>query len=297
MVSDPDFENFLHYLKAERRLAKNTVASYIGDLSAWRAAGLDFSENSSPSPTAFREVLQKLENLRLSQATAARRTASLRAYLRFRSLRNSSWESLMKLLPAGNVSEKAPKALSLREIELLLDFEPSSDSNALRNRALLELMYAAGLRVSEAINLEWSAVDERAGLLRVMGKGSKERLTPFTERAAHWLFLYKQRVWESWSKQALKRNANFVFLSSQKKPLSRMGVWKITKARALACGVDHVHPHVLRHSFATHLLQGGADIRFVQSLLGHSSLGTTERYIKLADDELIKVFAEIHPLR
>jgi len=289
-------EDFRAYMDGERRLSKNTVDSYLSDLNFWQLAGLDLSRPESPAAQSLRDALKTQSAQALSDATLARRSAALRLYVKFKSLQNPSWIGLLDEVPSGKLSSTFPKALDIDEIERLLDFEVL-EPRLLRNRALLELMYAAGLRVSEAITLQWSAVDERAGVLRVMGKGNKERLVPFSERAGHWLKKYREEIWPEWSAGAGRKDSEKVFLSHLKKGLSRMGVWKIIHQRALVAAIEGVHPHVLRHSFATHLLQGGADVRFVQLLLGHQSLNTTERYLKIADEELIKLFEEFHPLR
>lgn len=290
-------EDFQWYVQGEKRLAKNTVESYASDLRAWMEAGLDLESDAVPSSAQLRGVLLKFETEGLKPATLARRSACLRLFIRFRSLRSPEWEKILEAIPVSRMGENFPKALNLTDIQKILDFDPGSDPEARRDRAMLELLYAAGLRVSELADLKITQIERRAGWLRIQGKGGKERIVPFTERAGHWLEKYLEEVRPVWADQTPRRYAEHVFLSRRLKPLSRMGIWKILHKRSLVCGVDGVHPHIFRHSFATHLLQGGADIRFVQALLGHSSLGTTERYIKVADDELRKLFDDIHPLR
>ncbi|MBS1984694.1 MAG: tyrosine-type recombinase/integrase [Bdellovibrionales bacterium] len=290
-------EEFRWYIDGERRLARTTVESYLSDLKAWERAGFPVQSVHPPSAQELMRALEFFEQEKSKAATLARRAASLRLYVRFRALRDVSWDDLLKDIPVSKGTDALPKALSREDMERLLDFDPGQDPSALRDRALLELMYASGLRVSEAIELKVSAVDSRAGLLRVMGKGSKERLVPFTDRAGGWLERYLEEVRPAWAAKAQRKYADFLFLSYRCRPLTRMGVWKILHRRALAQGVDDVHPHILRHSFATHLLRGGADVRFVQALLGHASLSATERYIKVADDELTRLFRDFHPLK
>ncbi len=291
-------EDFEWFLSGERRLAKNTAASYRYDLGAWTGAGLDFSRPEPPTSAEFLKALELFDGEGLRATTLNRRLATFRAFVKFRALARPDWEDLLKEVPTAKNELRLPKALGVDQVQALLEFEGSDPSpqNALRNRALLELIYAAGLRVSEAIELTWPQIDERRGLLRVMGKGQKERLVPVTERAFQWLKAYREEVWPAWSDPRSRRYAEVVFLSARRKPLTRMAVWKILAKRALAAGLDHVHPHVLRHSFATHLLQGGADVRAVQLLLGHQSLNTTERYLKVTDDELLGLFRNHHPL-
>ncbi len=291
-------EDFEWFCSSEKRLSQNTVSSYLFDLKAWVREGLNLESQQAPKVDEIREMLERFEKSeKIKASSLARRQSSLRAFARFRSFQAPHWEELLRVLIPGKVSEPWPAALSVADIEKLLDFEaPLFEAQLVRNRALLELMYATGLRVSEALALEWNQVDERSQTLRVLGKGQKERMVPFTDRA--WLHLsrYRESAWVTWSEGLPKEKAAVVFMSHLKKPLTRMAVWKILHKRSLVCGLEGVHPHVLRHSFATHLLQGGADVRFVQLLLGHSSLNTTERYLKLADDELKELFAKHHPL-
>ena len=298
VILEKNLDDFLWYLQGEKRLAPNSLSAYKTDLKIWQDAGLGIFGKVTPSRETLVGVLEKFEAENRKSSTLSRRVASLRSYLRFRSILDVSWETLLEELPTPREELPFPKALSVSEVEKLLDFEPGADARLLRNRALLELIYASGLRVSEALNLSWSALEPGRRVLRVLGKGSKERFVPYSERAGRWLELYRERVWPDWQANALKKHRDIIFLSHLSKPLTRMAVWKILQKRSLEGGLEtQVHPHMLRHSFATHLLQGGADVRVVQLLLGHSSLNTTERYLKITDSELRQVFDEYHPLR
>jgi len=292
------FEDFSAFLSSEKRLSANTVSSYLFDLKSWSDRGFNLSGKVPPTIQEFRKILENLDSLEnFKKSTLTRRNASLRAFVKFRSLSFPQWEEFLAHIPKLQATDSWPEARSVAEIEKLLDFsEDASKPEVLRNKAMLELMYASGLRVSEACTLEWNQIDERAMVLRVLGKGSKERLVPFGERAWEFLERYRDRVWSEWVVGAKKSESRKVFLSHLKRGLSRMGVWKILHNRALTSGLEHIHPHVLRHSFATHLIEGGADVRFVQVLLGHSSLNTTERYLKIADKELAKMVEKHHPL-
>lgn len=291
-------DDFSVFLRSEKRLSPHTVTSYSFDLQAWIAKGLDVVASHPPTSQWIAETLKEfLDSEKLLPSSIARRQASLRSFVRYKSLSQADWERVLKYLPSGKAQDSWPEARPLEEIEQFLDFEPQTfEKEKLRNKALLELMYASGLRVSEAISIEWSQIDERAMIARIFGKGQKERLVPFTERAWLWLELYRKTVWGSWSEGAKRADSKKVFLSHLKKPLSRMGVWKILQKRSLEAGIDHLHPHVLRHSFATHLIEGGADVRFVQAMLGHGSINTTERYLKVADKELVTMVEKYHPL-
>ncbi len=297
-MSRAPFEDFFWYMGAEKRLSKNTVSAYVSDLHAWKAAGLNLGLTAVPPVEDLQRVLEVFSKNNLAPATLARRTAALRLFVHFQSLKEPLWESLLAELPRGGSIDALPLALSVEEIERFLNFDVSPTKPLqLRNKALLELMYASGLRVTEAVELCWAGVDFRGGLLRFSGKGGRERIVPFTERAGSWLEKYREEVWPLWSKNLPKKYADTVFLGPRRRGLSRMGLWKIIHKRSLEAGLQHVHPHILRHSFATHLLKGGTDIRYVQALLGHATLGTTERYLKVSEQELTKIFAEIHPLK
>lgn len=226
------------------------------------------------------------------------RLSALRSYIKHELVpQQDAYYEILNEIPIYKCSEKFPYALSLDEIETFLNFDVNiSDPITFRNRSLFELMYATGLRVSEVISLEWSQVDERHGWLKVLGKGSKVRIVPYSERAGEWLFKYRDSIWKHWSEKASKSQKKLVYLSSRNKMFSRMGLWKALNQRSLVAGIKHVHPHMLRHSFATHLLQGGADIRAVQTLLGHNSLNTTERYLKITDQRSFFDGEKYHPL-
>jgi len=294
---DHVLDDFRWYIEGEKRLAKNSITSYLSDLRIWGSAGFPL-EGSAPPPAAdLREVLRKSFESPLKPASYARKCAALRLFIRYRALMSPDWEPLLEEIPVTKLPESLPKALSVNDIERLLDFDPGPEPRLIRDRALLELMYASGLRVSEALGLEWKQVEEKREVLRVRGKGGKERFVPYSARAAAWLERYRLATPELWRQRAPRMHQDAVFLSHRSRPLTRMGIWKILRKRGLEVDIEGLHPHILRHSFATHLLQGGADVRIVQLLLGHSSLNTTERYLKLSDTELKKLFEEIHPLR
>lgn len=294
-------DDFRMYLLNERRLSIRTVDSYISDLEAWIKAGLRFDESANDIARLWPEAWKTMSDLNFEASTSARRVASLRSWIRYRAQRQSSdlggseFIDILARLPKFTPPQSFPQALTVDEIDLILSFEPETDLE-FRNRALFELVYASGLRASEVLSLEWAAVDERRETLRILGKGSKERVVPFSNRAADWLFRYQKDVWPQLVERAQPAFRNRVFLNQRGTGLSRMGLWKLIHKRAQDVGLEGVHPHVLRHSFATHLLQGGADLRAVQLLLGHESIVTTERYVAMSDHELFRVFRDYHPL-
>lgn len=198
------------------------------------------------------------------------------------------------LLELPKLSKGLPKALSESEIEALLNAPDTGTETGLRDRAMIELMYATGLRVSELVNLPSTAVNLRQGVLRVMGKGSKERLVPMGEEAQHWLERYVQ---SARSALAGKKTVPHLFLTGHAEAMTRQQFWGLIKKTAIQAGIDSgkVSPHGLRHSFATHLLNHGADLRALQMLLGHSSLSTTQIYTLVAKEGLKRLHQAHHP--
>ncbi len=296
----PSLEDFLWYLQGERRFSKNTVESYRFDLNFWVSVGMDLETSQPPSLSFFSSMIEKFQASDMASTSKARRLSALRLFIRYKSLLSSAdaedWLQRLTITPTIREEMPLPKALALNQVESFLDFDPGLDAALLRDRALFELIYASGLRISEALGLTWGAVRFEDELLLVQGKGSKERWVPSSKRALTWLQRYRDLAWKDWALAATKKFRDHVFISARGSPLTRMGAWKAFHRRSLLSGVDEVHPHVLRHSFATHLLQGGADVRAVQLLLGHQNLTTTERYLKIDDQELKKLFAEFHPL-
>lgn len=294
---DESLEEFLWYLSSERRLSENTAQSYKSDLLEWSKILGDLTR--IPSQSELMAALKDSHELDWARATHARRRAALRHYARYMMLFNPAWSIVLDVVPSSKSEAKFPKALSLDEIKLILDFWPQPNISSVeefRDKAMLEIMYASGLRVSEIKDLRWSDVQFENGWLRVVGKGDSERIVPVSERALKVLREYQlvaKTVWHEFVGGHLKDR---VFLSKRLRPLSRMGIWKLVRKRGDAVSLEGLHPHILRHSFATHLLQGGADVRVVQILLGHSSLNATERYLKISDKEVFDLFSEFHPL-
>lgn len=284
---------FIKYIQLEKRLSASTVEAYRTDLLGWKELGLDLDHFAVPTVSELKSALDSLPPL--SEASLARKVSALRHFAKFSVIQGLAYEEFIEELPTGFHTKKFPKALAVEEVILLLESEDAIEPRSLRNRAMLEILYAGALRVSELCSLCWVDFSERSYVLKVSGKGSKERLVPISERAAEWLGRYRDQVWPLWAATLPKRHEGRVFISSHKRPLSRMAVWKILHQAAVRVGLN-AHPHMLRHSLATHLLQGGADVRFVQAMLGHSSLDTTERYLKISDQELHRVFKDHHPL-
>ena len=292
---------FLDYLAVERGLASNTLAAYRRDLrryTGWlAAAGID-----DPAAAGEDDVVAFLGELRAGSTPAgsryrassvARNLAAVRGFHRFLVRERLAVSDPSRDLDSPKVPASLPKALSVEQVEALLGAVAGDEPRALRDRALLETLYAAGLRVSEATALDLDDVDLEDGLVRAFGKGSKERLVPIgrAARAALGAWLVRGRP-----NLAGPRAGPALFLNAQGSRLTRQGCWKILRHHARRAGLDGVvSPHVLRHSFATHLLAGGADVRSVQELLGHASLATTQVYTLVTPGRLREVYLRAHP--
>jgi integrase/recombinase XerD len=286
---------FRERIWAEHGLAQQTLDSYERDLDG-------FARWLQPLGTPLLAVRRQHLFDYLADRSAgkyasrsnARLLSSLRAFYTQQHRLGTIDEDPTALLDAPKLSRSLPKALSESEVEALIRAPDVESPLGLRDRAMVELMYAAGLRVSELVNLPAAAVNLRQGVLRVMGKGSKERLVPMGEEAQHWLERY---LLEARPALVGKRLVEPLFVSRSGEAMSRQQFWGLVKKLALHAGIDSakVSPHVLRHSFATHLLNHGADLRALQMLLGHSSLSTTQIYTLVAREGLKRLHQQHHP--
>jgi integrase/recombinase XerD len=291
--------DFLGYLELERGLSRNTLEAYRSDLQQYG----QFLERESLDPlaatplqlTAFVSELAEggAKGGSVAPATLQRKVACLRSFYRY--LRR---ERLIEHDPAAELRgprsrARLPQVLSRDEIARLLAQPSGSSSAAVRDRALLETMYACGLRASEAIGLELSDLDLELGILRARGKGSKERIVPIGSKAIDSLRPYLERARP---RLVGLRDETHVFVNLRGAPLSRQGLYKIVQRHAASAGLAHrMSPHTLRHSFATHLLAGGCDLRSLQEMLGHADIATTQIYTHLSPDRLRDVYFDAHP--
>ncbi|MBW8807745.1 site-specific tyrosine recombinase XerD [Lysobacter capsici] len=284
---------FLDTIWAENGLAQQTLDSYRRDLEGlarWRdGAGLADADRS-----ALYDYLAWRTREGYSPRSNARLLSALRAFYAFRVRRGQRHDDPTALLTPPKLPRSLPKALAESQIDALLNTPDLDTPLGLRDRAMLELMYAAGLRVSELVNLPATALNLRQGVLRVMGKGSKERLVPLGEEAQHWLERY---LAQSRPQLAGKRALAPLFIEASGNAPTRQAFWHLVKRYAVLAGIDpaKISPHGLRHSFATHLLNHGADLRALQMLLGHSSLSTTQIYTLVAREQLKRLHALHHP--
>jgi integrase/recombinase XerD len=286
---DPDVEGFLALLATSR--APKTVEAYRRDLAALAAW------SSKPiSRVSTEELEQYLAGLRaagLAPATIARRVAAIRSFFRHQALLGARTDNPAAELDPPRRNRTLPRTLSPAEAERLVEAANGTTPRALRDRALVELLYGAGLRVSELAGLQKSSVDLDARLVRCVGKGSKERMVPIGRQAVQALRRYLAR-----GRPYLdSRHRPELFLNAKGGGLTRAGVFLILRRLAGKAGLEpeRIHPHLLRHSFATHLLEGGADLRSVQEMLGHADLATTELYTHVSDRRRRELYFQAHP--
>jgi integrase/recombinase XerD len=288
-IRDPEVDRFLAVASA--RLALKTIEAYRRDLKS-----LGDWLGRPPSSATTEQLEAYLADLRAAgraPTTIARRAAALRTFFRHLVLIGVRIENPAAELAAPRRARRLPRTLSPGEAERLVEAAKGTTPRTLRDRALVELLYGAGLRVSEAVGLERGAVDLEGRLVRAVGKGDKERVVPIGRQAVDALRRYLSR-----GRPFLdRRHRPELFLNAQGGPLTRAGAFLILRRLAVGAGLDpaRVHPHLLRHSFATHLLEGGADLRSVQEMLGHADLATTELYTHVSDRRRREAYFAAHP--
>lgn len=280
-------EDYLLFLKTEKKLGDNTINFYMLDLE-------DFFKtfNGSIESCTKKDILAYISSINgLEVSTVNRHISSLKSFFNY-----LVDESIIKVSPMEEVSslkspKKLPKYLSISEVNKLLNIPLNSEFDY-RNKAMLELMYATGLRVSELVSIEYSNIDFENSIIRINGKGKKERIIPLGEVASYYLKVYLS----DYRSKLLKRNTyNQVFLNNHGKPITRQGFNYILENIRELTGIEkEITPHVLRHSFATHLLEGGADIRSIQEMLGHENISTTNIYTEVVNDVLRSNYEMYH---
>jgi integrase/recombinase XerD len=288
-IQDPDLDAFLALSTA--RLAPRTVDAYRRDLTilaAWLGHPL-----AAATTEELERWIAELRGQGLAPATIARRVASTRSFFRHLVLIGTATENPAAELELPRRVRKLPRTLSPGEAERLIDAAVGTTPRALRDQALVELLYGAGLRVSEAVGLDRAGVDLEQRLVRTIGKGSKERVVPVGRQAVEALRRYLARG----RPHLDRRHRPELFLNAQGGALTRAGAFLILRRLAEKAGLEpeRVHPHLLRHSFATHLIEGGADLRSVQEMLGHADLSTTELYTHVTDRRRREMYFQAHP--
>jgi integrase/recombinase XerD len=287
-------DGYLDHLRVERALSAHTVEAYAHDLGklATHAETQDVSDVRELTATIIGTYLAKLGREGLGARSAARHLSAVRGFVKFLLRERAIEIDPCALVQRPRTSRKLPRVLGLEEVLSILDAPKDLGFRGARDRALLAFLYGAGLRVSEATGLMLGDVDRKKGVVTPLGKGGKRRLVPLGEHALAALDTYL----EERAKSPHSINSKVLFLSPRGGPLTRQGVWKLLRAYARGVGIDKPSsPHKLRHSFATHLLEGGADLRSVQALLGHADIATTAIYTHVADDHVRAVFRKAHP--
>ena len=292
---DRHIKDFINYLAVERGLADNTVTSYALDLKQFKNFCLQrqIREIKSLNRVIIMNYILDLKKKGRSTATIARQMAALKVFSRY--LVDEGWleQEPTENMESPGVKKKLPAVLDQEDVAKLLEQPRVGNTPGLRDKAMLELMYATGMRVSELLSLDVSHVDCEHGYVRCMGKGSKERIVPVGTMATKYLSEYLRR---GRAKIKISANQKALFLNMRGKRLTRQGFWKILKKHARAAGIIiEITPHTLRHSFATHLLENGADLRSVQEMLGHADISTTQIYTHLTDTRLRDEFKKYHP--
>ena len=291
-MPDP-LASYLAYLRVEKGLAENTVVAYRRDVG-------HFLDCLKSSRAALEEVdRQRLQDYlmtlygEVSPRTMARRIVALRSFFRFLLLDGYISQDPTETLETPRLWRSLPSYLTAQQVEQLLSLPDVTTSLGLRNRAMLEVLYGSGLRVSELVNLKIQDLRLELGIVRTMGKGSKERLVPVGDSAKEWVERY---LAQSRTHLARRRAPSPVlFLSQKGGAMSRQNFWNIVRQFAERMGLRKLSPHVLRHSFATHLLEHGADLRAVQLMLGHADISTTQIYTHVTRERLRKIYDQYHP--
>ncbi len=287
---------YLTVLKLEKNLSDNTVASYGNDITALlrylESSGIsDLSEVSYKDMAAFFKLLK---DSGLNSTSASRYHSSIKGFFIY--LLRSSYikENPLDKVPSPKLAKTLPPVLTVSEMEAILAAPDVSEKLGLRDKAVLETLYACGLRVSELINLKIPDLFLDEEIIRVFGKGSKERLVPIGSSAIGWIKTYLRESRVLLEKKT--KSHGYLFLNGRGTRLSRMGIWKIVDRYTAEAGIHkEVHPHTFRHSFATHLIEGGADLRAVQEMLGHSDISTTQIYTHIDREYIKQVHRDFHP--
>ena len=286
-------DSFLRFLQLEKGLSKNTVSSYQTDISGfnqWRSdQAIKISEVNLSDAENFIVSLRKKE---LAPASISRKISSLKSLFVYLKKQQYIKTNPFQDLVLPKIPKSLPKSMSMAEVNSLLDAPDTSTFIGLRDKTMLELMYATGLRVSELVNLKYSSFDFERSVIKVLGKGSKERIIPFGDSALSWL---KQYI-DFRRQNNLSMNSKYFFISQKLSQVTRQSFWqRVEHYQKIASIPYKISPHTLRHAFATHLLNNGADLRSVQMLLGHSDLSTTQIYTHIAKQRLSEMIKKHHP--
>jgi len=293
---DKEITQYIHYIELEKGLSKNTKESYLSDILRYSEylTSNNISNFSDANSKTVSDFLGILYDMGLSATSRARYLSSIRGLYNYLVSNGAARKDPTERIELPKTRRSLPEVLSYQQIEKILDQPDTNAGAGIRDRAMLETLYACGLRVSELTNLKQRDILYDAEIIRVFGKGSKERIVPIGSSAIHWIkeyILHSRHIFL----KSLQGN-DILFLNQRGRQLSRMGIWKIIENYAKAAQIEvRVHPHIFRHSFATHLLEGGADLRAVQEMLGHSDISTTQIYTHIDRDYIKEVHKTFHP--
>ncbi len=284
-------QNYQYHLKVEKGLSENSIESYENDISnLLTQVEKDIEKITNKDIINFFVTLQEIG---LTNSTIARKRSSIRSFLKFLIEEEVEISADVDDIPSIKPSQRLPDVLSVKQMLKLLDSIPIGKPTDMRNKAILELMYATGIRISETINLSMHDVYWDDKVVRVLGKGGKQRVVPIAQKSLNYLKEYFDSARSLLQKD---KSTDVLFLNRFGNKLSRMGVWKVIDKITQEAGISkHVSPHTFRHSFATHLLEAGANLRVVQMLLGHSSINTTQIYINIDNTFIMQEHRLYHP--
>jgi integrase/recombinase XerD len=291
-----ELTQFIHFISLEKGLSQNTKESYFHDLERYAEYlnSLNLSSYSKAKPKNISDFLFVLSEFGLSPTSRARYLSAIRGIHKFLLSTNKLDSNPAENIDIPKSSKKLPETLTINDVNKILEQPDISKPAGIRDRAILELLYACGLRVSELCSLRIKDIIVEAEIIRVFGKGSKERIVPIGSSALEWINRYLFNVRHLFVKRG--KTEDILFLNQRGTQLSRMSIWKLVQSSATKAEIQiHVHPHIFRHSFATHLLEGGADLRAVQEMLGHSDISTTQIYTHLDNDYIKEVHKTYHP--
>ena len=290
--SNEAINDYLQFQELERGLSPNSLASYRCDIVEF-ARLFKISTDYEIPHRAVNDYIVRLNNLNRRPSSIARKISALRNFYKYLHDRELVRQNPFEFARVPKISRYHPDYLTVDEVTRILSQPDPGGRNGLRDRAMLEMLYGTGMRISELLNLRLSAVYDEIGFIKVVGKGNKERLVPYGHYAHQAVDKYLTEIRE---KVRGTTQSDILFLSNRNQRLSRVGVWKIIKKYAAkACIAKTVTPHTFRHSFATHMIEGGADLRTVQELLGHASITTTQIYTQVDKEYLLSVHREYHP--
>ena len=291
-AADDIISDYLQYQELECGLSPNSLAAYRSDIVEFRDF-FELADDYAVSRRRVNEYISRLTELNRKPASIVRKLSSLKSFYGYLLEKNIVGENPFEYVRTPKISRYHPDYLTVEEIKKILSQPDLKKETGIRDSAMLEMLYGTGMRISELINLGMSAVYDEIGFIKIVGKGNKERLVPYGQYARKAVERYLVEIREP---KRAAAESDVLFLSNRNRKFSRAGVWKIIKKYTLAAGIDkQVTPHTFRHSFATHMIEGGADLRIVQELLGHASITTTQIYTQVDKDYLLSIHREFHP--